>query len=118
MWLPISPVIRRDPLGLVDRTTVDKADLVPKNVAHPQARKNSVALASDKVVHQVCAIQANPDHRWYWCSGVRKDEALFIRIFDSQDDGGVPGTPHTSFVVPGTEQEPKRQSIETRCFGE
>lgn len=118
VWHPVSSVVRKDPLGLIDRTTLDKADCVFQELKAPaNPRPDAATTASHSIRHETCAIKENPDHRWYWCSGLTREEVLFIRIYDSHDDGGVHGAPHTSFVIPGTEEEEKRQSVETRCFG-
>ena len=119
VWQPISPVIRKDPLGVVDRTTVDYADLVPKNVRYPEARDRATHTVTGEVVHQICAIAHNPKHRWYYVNEMKPDEVLFIQIFDSQTpEGESTGTPHASFIDEEVAGEPTRQSIELRCFGE
>lgn len=117
LWRPISPVIRKDPLGIVDGSTVDTEDLVPKNIRFPEARKNASQLATANVVHQVCGVKSNPQHKWYFASEMTNEEALLIKIFDSKKDGRVRGVPHTSFVVDEFEGlKENRESIETRCF--
>lgn len=58
----------------------------------------------------------NPKHEWYWCSEMQPEEAWLIKIFDSEagKNGIADGTLHTSFVLPGTEQLPARNSYEIR----
>ena len=112
-------MIRKDPLGMVDRTTVAWEDLVPKKVGYPQARTGAAQIASDKVVHRVCFLKHNKAHNWHYVSEMRPDEVLFLRIYDSNTpEGESTGTPHSSFVHQEMEGEPLRESIETRFFGE
>lgn len=119
VWQPISPVIRKDPLGLIDRTTVDYADLVPKVIRYPEGRERTSHIATADVKHQICAIAYNPKHKWYYVNEMKPDEVLFIRIFDSETpEGESTGTPHASFIDQKVEGEPTRQSIELRCIGE
>ena len=119
VWQPLLPVIRKDPLGVVDRTTVDYVDLVPKKIRHPESRDRASHVVSGNVVHQICAVSYNPKHQWYYVNEMRPDEVLFIRIFDSKTPKGEStGTPHSSFIDKEVEGEPTRESIELRCFGE
>lgn len=58
----------------------------------------------------------NPDdHKWYYTSQMRPDEALFIKIFDSKRDGTARRTPHTAFTTP-YDFGPPRNSLEVRCL--
>jgi hypothetical protein len=115
VWQPLS-LVRRDPLAVLARTTVDHADLVNKDLISPKSRTGAAVAVSMEKVYQASTVKYNPDHRWHWCSGMKREEVLFLRIFDSRDDGGIHGTPHTGIVVPGTQEEAARQSVETRCF--
>jgi hypothetical protein len=70
-------------------------------------------------------VKPNPEHEWYYCSEMRADEALLVKIHDSA--AGLPrsgdlegviasGVPHTSLQIPGTEDVEARESIELRCL--
>jgi hypothetical protein len=70
-------------------------------------------------------VKPNPEHEWYYCSEMRPDEALLVKIHDSAagqpqsgDLSGViaNGVPHTSLQIPGTEDVEARESIELRCL--
>ncbi|KAF2093559.1 hypothetical protein NA57DRAFT_61265 [Rhizodiscina lignyota] len=117
VWRPISPVVRKDPLGFVDGSTVDPDDLVPKDVKYPVARKNVSTTTSGAVVHRVCGVKSSPKHKWYYVNEMSNEEVLLIKIFDSKEDGRVREVPHTSFVDEEWENEKEnRESIETRCL--
>jgi hypothetical protein len=56
-------------------------------------------------------------HRWCWWSGMREDEILVFKIFDSaRERAGAWRCAHTSAVLPGTEDEPPRESVEIRAL--
>jgi hypothetical protein len=118
VWRPISTVIRKDPLCVCDQRTVDPDDLVPKNIFYPENanQDGKVNTVTNNGKHQVCAVKHNPKHKWYYANEMTPEEILMIQIFDSQKGDLVSGTPHTSFIDAERENEPTRQSIETRCL--
>lgn len=55
-------------------------------------------------------------HHWYYVRGMRTDEALLFKCYDSRDDRSR-FTPHTGFTDPTTRPDaPPRQSIEIRAY--
>ena len=53
----------------------------------------------------------------YFFDNMTPDEVLLIKLFDTANDGKTAKrTPHSAFVKSGTENEPKRESIEIRCL--
>lgn len=58
---------------------------------------------------------AKPEHRWYYASRMRPDEALFIKCFDSKMDGRARCSPHSAFRTEFDEGGP-RESCEVRCL--
>ncbi len=61
--------------------------------------------------------KANPEHRWFYASGMTPEEVLLIKCFDSKTDGGVARrVPHSAFTDPRTRDEMTRESIEVRCL--
>lgn len=104
-WVPLRPA-RRDPLGLVDARTVDYG----RDVVAIRMQKHGVAFAT-------CMLRPNPQHQWYYRSGMAPGDVLLINIADCERDGAArTGTPHASFHVPGTEGEPARESVEIRSY--
>lgn len=60
-------------------------------------------------------------HSFVYVREQRPDQALIFRIYDGRVDGVQQGkrsygVAHSSFVDPGTEDEPPRQSVEVRSF--
>lgn len=119
VWKPLKTV-RRDPLCLCDARTINDEDLQSGHVTVPTVGEI-----------ENFAIRAPKDegkHEFVYLRGQQPDEALVFRIFDSRVDGGLPGSEkeshgkrshgvaHSSFVDPGTERDPPRQSVEVRSF--
>jgi len=61
-------------------------------------------------------VKPNPEHRWYFKYGQRPDEPLFIKCYDSLEDGRARRVPHTAFDDPAYEGGDPRESIETRTL--
>ncbi|MGZ8265385.1 MAG: CmcJ/NvfI family oxidoreductase, partial [Burkholderiales bacterium] len=68
-------------------------------------------------VGETYQVRYNPEHRWFYFSGMQRDEALVFKVYDSEKDGRARFTAHTSFENPTTPADaPPRQSIEARAF--
>lgn len=107
MWQPLGPVTR-EPLAMIDARTVDESDLRPvtTRVVLPGGRN-----MDNEQWHCV----ANPNHRWYYASGMGPGEALLIKNYDTKLDGTARRVPHTAIKTPGDDGPPRR-SIEIRCL--
>jgi len=106
-WRPITNPAFDFPLALCDYRSVDaRNDLVPTALIYPthEGETNSVKFSND--------------HKWYYLRGMKQEEAVLIKCFDSVQDGSVAVfTPHTAFVDPSTPVDaPFRQSIEMRAL--
>lgn len=80
------------------------SDLVPAALIYPDR------------AGETYAVKPNPNHRWYFKYAQRPDEPLFIKCYDSLNDGRARRVPHTAFVNPAHESEPPRESIEVRTL--
>jgi hypothetical protein len=68
-------------------------------------------------IGQTFAITYNPAHRWYWFPGMRPDEALVFKTYESIKQGRARWTAHTAFDDPTTPPDaPPRESIEIRTL--
>jgi hypothetical protein len=105
VWRSMRGVVRSAPLALCDASSVAPEDLVP---VERQARER---------IGEIQQALYRPAHRWYYYPGMRPDEALLIKTYDSATDGRARFTLHTSFDDPAAapDAEP-RESLETRCF--
>ncbi|KAG9100025.1 hypothetical protein FRC06_004604 [Ceratobasidium sp. 370] len=102
VWRPlIGPVLDR-PLAVADRRTIsDERDLAMTLPAPPGCRTGESQM-----------VRYHPDQKWYYASGMRPDECLMLKIFDSKT--GL-GSPHSAFYDPNTTLDaPPRWSIEVR----
>lgn len=103
VWRPIKTVLR-DPLALADAHSVPDSDLVPAALIYPDREGETYA------------VKPNLNHRWYFKYAQRPDEPLFIKCYDSVDDGRARRIPHTAFSNPAHDNEPPRESIEVRTL--
>ena len=66
---------------------------------------------------EIYSLAYRPGHRWYYVPDMQVDEVLFLKCFDSAEDGRARFTAHTAFddptVPPGA---PPRESIEVRTL--
>lgn len=105
VWRSIEGPVQDEPLVLCDATSVGADDLVP------------VERRSEERVGELQVAIHNDRQRWYYYPGMRMDEALIFKTFDSETDGRARFTVHSSFKDPTAPADaPPRQSIETRCF--
>lgn len=112
VWRPIGGPVVDSPLALADSRSVEKEDLVPARLIYPDREGGTLS------------VRFNEGQKWWYWSGMRDEEVLLIKCFDTDTvvGGGAEGrrgrTPHTAFVHPGTPVEKKgsRESIEVRCL--
>lgn len=105
VWRSIDGSVLTTPLALCDATSVPEADLVATE-----------RRAKDRI-GELQLVNYNPQHRWYWFSGMSKSEAALIKTFDSALDGRARRSIHTAFRNPDAPADAApRQSIETRTF--
>ena len=100
-WQPIR-TIRKDPLALMDATSVTEADKISLKVVFP-----------DRVDEGV-SVRYRPSHRWFYLHEQTPAEVMLFKIFDT--DGRARAVPHSAFVNPKFEAEAPRESIEIRAL--
>ncbi|DBA91397.1 TPA: hypothetical protein ACH3X2_003929 [Trebouxia sp. C0005] len=106
VWRPLVGPVQDSALGFVDAATLSQHDILPANLFLTE----EFAIEVNYIVH-------NSDHRWFWTSQMREDEAYVFVNYDSRHDGRARFTPHSTIVDPNVpEDAPIRQSIETRAF--
>lgn len=71
-------------------------------------------LTREKPNQKLWQVAANPGHKWYWPSGMKQDEVLLIKCFDSRTDVAR-RAPHCAIQTP-MDQGPPGESIEVRCL--
>lgn len=113
VWRPIRHEVTRDPLAVCDASSIPESDLCGVKAVLPQDSDAKRVSKGDNF--ETWHLKSNPAHRWYYLSGMKPDEALLIKIFDSKKDGRARRTPHTSFTS-DKDHGPPRESIEIRSF--
>ncbi|KAK4500890.1 hypothetical protein PRZ48_009082 [Zasmidium cellare] len=118
-WRPLETV-QRDPLGVCDARTFNAKEVVRMNRTFPdlvvQDQPQEVLL-----VQAAASGETGCKHQWYWMKDQTVDDLLIIKLHDSEgkaeEDFSAPvrSAPHSSFVIPGTEDKPTRKSVEMRA---
>lgn len=106
VWRPLNGPVMGHPLAVADSATVRDEDLIP--VEHRYPDRNG----------ETAAVRYNPGQSWYYWSGMKNEDRLFLKCFDSDETVGPWGrVPHTAFVDPRTpEGAVGRESIEVRAL--
>ncbi|KAF2158982.1 hypothetical protein M409DRAFT_71330 [Zasmidium cellare ATCC 36951] len=117
VWYPLKTV-ERDPLAVCDASSVREEDLYPLAIRRPAdaVNENFTNTPKNMKANESWHVYYNDEHRWYYKSKMTPEEALLIRIYDSEKDGRARRCPHTAFELADQDaQMPNRTSIETRC---
>ena len=105
IWRAIVDIIQESPLAVCDAQSIAPTDLVAGDLVY----RNRIG--------ETYAVTYNPEHKWYYFPQMQRDEALFIKCFDSAEDGIARFAAHTAFADPTSPTDaPPRQSIELRTF--
>ena len=105
LWRPVTRTVQESPLGVCSARSVQPDDFV------------TLALRYRDRDGQIYFMRHNPDHQWFYCSGMQTDEALLLKCFDSARDGKARYTAHSAFVDPTSPADaPLRESLEARTI--
>lgn len=105
VWRAIAQPIQESPLALCDARSIAATDLVAGDLVYRDR------------VGETYAVTYNPEHKWFYFPQMHRDEALFIKCFDSAEDGHARFAAHTAFEDPTSPIDaPPRESIELRTF--
>ncbi|CAA7265653.1 unnamed protein product [Cyclocybe aegerita] len=108
LWRPIGKPAFDWPLALCDYRSVDPVkDVTPIALIYP-----------DREEGETMGVKYGDQHKWKYLYGMKPDEVVLIKCFDSIQDGSVARfTPHTAFSDPNTPPgAPLRESIELRSL--
>ena len=62
-------------------------------------------------------LKHHPAQEWYYVEGMKPGECLFIKCWDTIQDGKTARrVPHSAFTDPTTQDDTTRESIEIRCL--
>lgn len=105
VWRGIADTIQESPLALCDAQSIAPQDLVPGDLVYRDR------------VGETYGVTYNSQHQWFYFPQMRRNEAIFIKCFDSAEDGRARFAAHTGFDDPTSPlNAPPRQSIELRTF--
>jgi len=106
VWRPLNGPVYANPLAVADSATVQDEDLVGVEHRYPDR------------TGETAAVKYNGSQKWYYWSGMKNTERLFLKCYDSDKIVGARGrVPHTAFTDPRTpEGTPARESIEVRAL--
>ncbi|MGH7906297.1 MAG: CmcJ/NvfI family oxidoreductase [Candidatus Binataceae bacterium] len=105
VWRPIAGPVLEAPLGVCDARSIAPRDFMPTDLKYRDR------------IGEIYSFAFNPAHRWFYFPHMQPDEALFLKCFDSADDGRAKFTAHSAFEDPATPPDaPPRESIEARTI--
>ena len=109
VWRTFSPPPQDVPLALCDARSVAPSDI--QNCMLTLARPGGEAITWENT-----AYKHNGNHRWFYCSDMKRDEAFIFRSFDSHPDFAR-HVPHTAFEdLTCPDSAPPRSSLEIRLL--
>lgn len=105
LWRPIRGPLQDSPLAICDARTLHADDLVPLDLIYRDR------------VGETYLVHHSPRHRWYYAPEMSSDEVLFIKTYDSAEDGRARFVAHGAFEDPHAPPNPvPRASIELRAL--
>ena len=131
LWRPLSTVPNWG-LGVMDGSSLEQGDVHPTILNsydnNPGGLTKGKYKATSKVFDttgkavpirygEVLTPLYNENHRWVYFPEMRKEEGLFLKIFDSRKNIEVRNGCHSAFRDPlATDTKSHRKSIEVRCL--
>jgi len=110
VWRSIAGVVEKDPLALMDATTLDYNDLVRAKISFNDMK------TSEQHQGEIFALKKNVNQKWYYYPEMDSSEAILIKGFDT-DQSRSRFAMHTAFPLSNQgEHNQPRQSIETRTY--
>lgn len=105
VWRAIAQPIQESPLAVCDAQSIPLTDLVAGDLVYRDR------------VGETYGVTYNSEHKWFYFPQMHRDEALFIKCFDSAEEGRARFAAHTAFEDPTSPADaPPRESIELRTF--
>lgn len=117
-WRTFSPPPQVCPLAVCDAQSVGDDEGVPNTLwivdKIPEGDEMFADMDDEKQL-AAAIFRHNPDHRWWYFSGMTRDEALLLKFHDSDRSVGW-RTPHTAFWDDSFPDANVRESIECRSI--
>ena len=77
VWRSIAGVVEKDPLALMDATTLDSKDLVRAKISFNDMK------TSEQHQGEIFALKKNANQKWYYYPEMDAEEAILIKGFDT-----------------------------------
>ncbi|WP_322746093.1 CmcJ/NvfI family oxidoreductase [Nostoc sp. LEGE 06077] len=114
VWRGIANTIQDSPLAVCDAQSIAPTDLVAGDLVY---RVDALRLVARHRIGETYAVTYNSAHQWFYFPQMQRNEVLFIKCFDSAEDGRARFAAHTAFTDPSSSLDaPPRESIELRTF--
>ena len=105
VWRPIERAIQESPLAVCDAQSMELEDFRETDLKFPGR------------TGEIYTVAHNPNHRWIYFPQMKPPEVLFLKGYDSRDDGRARFPAHTGFDDPTSPPNaPARESVEARTF--
>lgn len=123
LWRPLDRPLDRDPVAFCDwRSIQPEQDLVAVPSKLPPVKNNSHWYSKED--HwtrktggfETWAARYNPKHEWYFVDGMKTEEVLLFKLFDSRSTGSSRTVIHSAFVDPRHVEKTPRRSLEMRSL--
>ena len=111
LWRPIVGPVQDHPLAICDYRSTALPDFIPTEIQH----FGEADLEQPQHTGEISSFQHSERHRWLYVSDMTPDEVIFLKCFDTADDGRARWTGHTGFRNPASPADAvPRESIEAR----
>ncbi len=118
-WRTFSPPPQACPLAVCDARSVRDDEGTPNVLwvvdKMPEGDAMFAAMDNEDKQWAAAIFRHSPDHRWWYFSGMARDEALLLKFHDSDRSVGW-RTPHTAFWDSSFPGANVRESIECRSI--
>ena len=119
LWRAFSPPPQDCPLALCDARSVGRDEGTPNTMfivdRLPDEQAMLGPMENEPGAPAAAIFHFNPAHRWWYFSGMTRQEVLLFKFHDS-DVSKALRTPHTAFQDPSFPQGRTRESIEFRTI--
>jgi hypothetical protein len=119
LWRTFSEPPQDYPLAVCDAGSVGRDEGTPNTMfivdRLPDEQAMLGAMENEKSAPAAAIFHFNPAHRWWYFSGMTRDEVLLFKFHDS-DASKALRTPHTAFHDPSFANPKVRESIEFRTI--
>ena len=119
VWRTFSDPPQDYPLAVCDARSVGRDEGIPNTMfivdRLPDEQTMLGLMENEKGAPAAAIFHFNPAHRWWYFSGMTRDEVLMFKFHDS-DASKALRAPHTAFHDPSFANPKTRMSIEFRTF--